>query len=112
MSNRKSKVVETNETVPQTVPEITQETGGNADAIPAVSSEEGVNTEVTQVDNSPEETVPVEKKHAGKALEVAKNYGVKTVWSTGDGTYWATTEEKRKRLPTNRGEIVAYSFPD
>ena len=54
--------------------------------------------------------VQTEKKNARKALEVARNYAVKTVWCTADGIYWATSLEKRKKLPANRGEIEEYTF--
>ena len=49
-------------------------------------------------------------KNAARAAEVAKNYGVNKVWCTSDGAYWATTAEKKKRLPTSRGGIEEYSF--
>ena len=48
--------------------------------------------------------------HAEKAAQVAKNYDVTVVWCTADGTFWATSEERKNRLPKNRGAIYEYSF--
>jgi len=50
------------------------------------------------------------KKNAEKAAMVARNYGVKTVWCTADGIYWATTSEQKAQLPDNRGDIEEYTF--
>ena len=50
-------------------------------------------------------------KKSEKALLIAKSYGVSKVWCTADGIFWATTEEKKIRLPKNRGGIEEYSFP-
>ena len=78
-------------------------------------------TETTEVDNIEEtsdvnetvETVEVadnKGKNFAAAEKRAGMYGVTTVWCTADGVYWATTEEKRRILPANRGGIEEYSF--
>ena len=58
------------------------------------------------------ETVATEEgsAHAEKAAQVAKNYNVNMVWCTKDGVFWATSEEKKDKLPKNRGGIEEYSF--
>ena len=63
-----------------------------------------------KADGQPVEDIVREKKNAGKALEIAKNYSVKRVWGTADGVYWATTLEKKQKLPKNRGDIIEYNF--
>ena len=60
------------------------------------------------------ESTEIEEIEVGKfrlkAEQIAKRYGVSHVWGTADGAYWATTEEKKKKLPLNRGGIEEYSF--
>ena len=70
-------------------------------------------TEIEEIETT--ESTEVEEIEVGKfrekAEQIAKRYGVSHVWGTADGAYWATTEEKKKKLPSNRSGIEEYSFP-
>lgn len=83
----------------------TEETGKIAE-IGEMNTESGVDEQNV----TPQTPQKNDDKNARKAAQVAENYGVSKVWSTGDGAYWATTEVKKEQLPVNRGKIVEYDF--
>jgi len=85
------------ETVEKDVTEVADETGKHG-------------TETGASDAAVADSVGAGKKHAAKAAQIAKNYGVDKVWGTADGFYWATSLEKMEKLPKNRGAIEVYDF--
>ena len=87
-------------------------------ATPEVKAAEAVSSEIANSNVAEVEVVvaveagitQVERKNGCKAAQVAKNYDAKKVWCTADGVYWATSLEKKSKLPKNRGEIEEYTF--
>ena len=57
----------------------------------------------------PQEQEKPVKVHAVKAAQIARNFGVTTVWGTSDGRHWATDKSNINKLPV--GAVVEeYSF--